>query len=69
MVTAAADPLLAATPAWVWAALVMAAFVGVSVATMWLTRLPLRRAPPPVAPRPADAAERPADDESSGQGG
>ena len=69
MVTAAVDPLLAATPAWVWATLVMVAFVGVSVATMWLTRLPLRRVPPPVAPRPDGAAQRPADDDSSGEGG
>jgi len=61
--------VLAATPAWVWATLVMVAFVGLSVATMWLTRLPLRRAPPRVAPRPADAAHRPEDDVGSGQGG
>jgi hypothetical protein len=50
------DALLASAgmPRWVWAALLMAAFVGVSVLTMLLTRYPVRRAPPPVTPPDAD---------------
>jgi len=39
-------PLAAATPTWVWAALVTGAFVAGSVLTMWLTRFPVRRRPP-----------------------
>jgi len=53
------EPLFAAgAPPWVWAALVMAAFVGVTIATMILTRYPVRRAPPPVAPREDDRPPR-----------
>ncbi len=56
-------PLLAATPAWVWAVLLMAGFVALTVLTMALARIPARRAPPPLggggeAPdQPGDAAE------------
>jgi hypothetical protein len=39
--------VLLAMPAWAWAALLMAAFVAVSVATMLLTRFAVRSAPPP----------------------
>jgi len=46
---AAIDP-----PRWVWATLVMAAFVAVSLLTMFLARYPVRRAPPPVAPPSVD---------------
>jgi len=54
------DALLASAgmPRWVWAALLMAAFVGVSALTMLLTRYPVRRAPPPVAPPDADQPQR-----------
>ena len=53
------EPLFAATvPPWVWAALVMAAFVGVTIVTMILTRYPVRRAPPPVAPPDNDSPPR-----------
>jgi hypothetical protein len=54
------DALLASAgmPRWVWAALLMAAFVGVSVITMLLVRYPVRRAPPPVAPPEADHSPR-----------
>ena len=48
-------PLAAGVPAWVWATLLMAAFIGVSVLTMWLVRFPLRHTPPPVSP-PAEPA-------------
>lgn len=41
-------------PEWVWATLLMAGFVALSVFTMVLIRLPLRRRPPPLAPPPAD---------------
>jgi hypothetical protein len=45
-----ADALLAAeVPRWIWAALVIGAFVGVTVLTIVLARYPLRRVPPPVA--------------------
>ena len=48
------------TPSWVWAALVFAAFAGLTAATMALVRLPLRQAPLPLlAPQEAaDAAAR-----------
>ena len=46
--------VLSAVPAWVWAILVMAGFVALSVFTMWLTRFPLRRVPPPLVPPPAE---------------
>jgi len=54
------DALLASAgmPRWVWAALLMAAFAGVSVITMLLARYPVRRAPPPVAPPDADQPPR-----------
>ena len=57
-------PLLAA-PAWVWATLVMAGFVALTVFTMWLARFPIERKPPPVLPPdderpPATSDERPA---------
>jgi len=42
------EPLFAASvPSWVWATLLMALFVAVSVGTMWLVRYPVRRLPPP----------------------
>jgi hypothetical protein len=42
-------PLFAASvPSWVWATLLMALFVVVSVATMLLARYPVRRAPPAI---------------------
>ncbi len=54
------DTLLAAgMPRSVWAALLMAAFLIVSVITMLLTRYPVRRAPPPVTPPRADKNDRP----------
>jgi hypothetical protein len=37
-------------PTWVWAALLMAGFVALTVFTMWLARLPARRKPPPFQP-------------------
>jgi hypothetical protein len=41
------DPLFAASvPSWVWATLLMALFVAVSIGTMWLVRYPVRRPPP-----------------------
>jgi hypothetical protein len=41
-------PLLAAgVPRWIWAALLMAAVLAVTVLTMWLVRYPIRRVPPP----------------------
>ena len=41
------DPLFAASvPSWVWATLLMALFVAVSIGTMWLVRYPVRRLPP-----------------------
>ena len=53
------EPLSAATmPPWVWAALVMAAFAGVTIVTMLLTRYPVRRAPPPVRPPDNDPPPR-----------
>ncbi len=55
--------LLAATPAWVWAALLMAGFVALTVLTMALARIPARRAPPPLSGG-ADAREQPADAEA-----
>lgn len=42
--------IAAAGPVWVWATLVMIGFVALSALTMWLTRLPVRRVPPPVSP-------------------
>jgi hypothetical protein len=53
------DALLAwaGMPRWIWAALLMAAFVGVSVITMLLARYPVRRAPP-VTPPDADQSPR-----------
>jgi hypothetical protein len=49
------EPLFAASvPSWVWAALLMAAFVGVTIVAMLLTRYPVRRAPPPVRPPEKD---------------
>ncbi len=54
------DTLLAAgMPRPVWAALLMAAFVGVTIVTMLLARYPVRRAPPPVTPPRADENDRP----------
>jgi hypothetical protein len=54
------DTLLAwaGMPRWVWAALLMATFVGVSVITMLLARYPVRRAPPPAMPPDADQPPR-----------
>jgi len=46
-----AVPVLSAVPAWVWAILVMAGFVALSAFTMWLTRFPVRRVPPPLLPK------------------
>ena len=41
------QPLFAASvPSWVWATLLMALFVAVSIGTMWLLRYPVRRLPP-----------------------
>ncbi len=41
------DPLFAASaPSWVWATLLMIAFVAVTLGTMWLVRYPVRRLPP-----------------------
>ncbi len=37
--------VVAALPSWVWATLLMTLFVLVSIATMWLTRYPLRNLP------------------------
>ena len=52
---AIAVPVLAAVPAWVWAIFVMAGFVALSAFTMWLTRFPVRRVPPPLVPRDGDS--------------
>ena len=57
------EPLQASggTPTWVWAALVMAGFAGLSVLTMALVRLPVLRAPPPLialTEAPDEAARR-----------
>lgn len=57
-----ADPLLASggVPSWVWAALLMAGFVGLSLLTMALARFPVRRRPPPLvgSNEPPDAASK-----------
>ena len=45
-------PLASGAPVWIWATLLMAAFVAITVLTMWLVRFPLRHTPPPVAPPP-----------------
>ncbi len=44
------EPLTASTgaPSWVWAALLMAGFVGLTAVTMALVRLPLVQKPPPL---------------------
>jgi membrane protein implicated in regulation of membrane protease activity len=39
--------IAADVPRWIWAALLMAAVVAVTVLTMWLVRYPLRRMLPP----------------------
>ena len=41
-------PMLSSAPAWIWATLIMIGFVALSALTMWLIRLPLRQAPPPL---------------------
>ncbi len=41
------------TPTWVWAALAMAGFVGLTVITMALARVPVTFSPPPIPTRPA----------------
>ncbi len=43
--------VLASAPAWIWATLIMIGFVALSALTMWLIRIPLRQAPPPLAKR------------------
>jgi hypothetical protein len=50
-------PLQAAfgPPTWIWAALMMAGFVGLTIGTMALVRFPARRRPPPFV-APAEAA-------------
>ena len=48
-------PVASGAPAWIWATLLMAAFVAITVFTMWLIRFPLRRTPPPVSPPPEPA--------------
>lgn len=47
--------LAADVPRWIWAALLMAAVVLVTIVTMWLVHYPIRRVP---APR-NDADDRP----------
>jgi hypothetical protein len=37
--------MLLAVPAWVWATLLMIAFVAVSAGTMWLARYAIRQPP------------------------
>ncbi len=54
--------LLAVVP-WAWAALLMAGFVGLTVLTMALARLPTRRAPPPVIDN-AEAPDGPVETET-----
>ena len=44
------SPLAAAVPTWVWATLLMAGFVALTLFTMWLARYPVRWRPPPIAP-------------------
>ena len=46
--------LLASAPAWIWATLIMIGFVALSALTMWLIRIPLRQAPPPLTKRDDD---------------
>jgi len=43
-------PLASGAPVWIWATLLMAAFVAITALTMWLIRFPLRHTPPPVSP-------------------
>ena len=50
-------PLASGAPAWIWATLLMAAFVAITALTMWLIRFPLRRTPPPVPPPPRELPE------------
>ena len=44
-------------PAWLWATLVMAGFVALSLVTMALARLPVRRPPLPLTPRRVEAPD------------
>ncbi len=46
-------------PTWVWAALLIAAFAGLTVLTMVLVRYPVLRAPPPFS-APVEAPDEPA---------
>lgn len=48
----------AGTPRWIWAALLMAGFVGGSALVVALARLPVLRPPPPVAARLAVAPDQ-----------
>ena len=46
MLASIASPLIAAaTPAWVWATLLMTGFVALSIATMALTRIAVKKHP------------------------
>ena len=54
----------ASAPTWVWAALVMAGFVGLTLITMALARLPVRRPPPPLGAGPVEAPHGAAEHES-----
>jgi len=47
----------ASTPSWVWAALTMAGFAGLSGATMALARLPLSERPPRLVTPPGETPE------------
>lgn len=43
-------PVAAEVPRQLWAALMMLAFVAISLLTMLLARIPTRQAPPPIVP-------------------
>ncbi|MDZ4278379.1 MAG: DUF2007 domain-containing protein, partial [Dehalococcoidia bacterium] len=55
----AATLVASGAPAWVWAALIVTGFVGLSGFTIWLARFPTRWTPPPFdASEPAGEAGR-----------